>query len=183
MGIKRYSKSQLIKVIKILSLCEKESINLEAIVSGNFTHRCKCPFSSHKSGKERTQSLYIDSINNNFYCFGCGASNNSIDFYMLLKEIDFSTAITELSSLVNPSDLSDDTSISEIKRNNFSILIEISSVFRSLYLDEKMRNEKWIDDLSRKTDLKLETLETYDVDGAKKVLKQIKSYVAKRMVK
>lgn len=179
MGIKRYSKSQLIKAIKILQLCESESIAVEQIVSGNFTHRCKCPFSTHKSGKERTQSLYIDSINNNFYCFGCGASNNSIDFYMLLKDIDFSTAITELSAIVNPEAVNNEPVNSDIRKNNFSILLEISSIFRSLYLDEKYRNEKWLDDLSRKTDLKIESLEIYDTEGAQKVLRQIKSYISK----
>lgn len=177
--MKRYSKTQLTRSIKILDLCEKESIQLEQIVSGNFTHRCKCPFASHKSGKERTQSLYIDSIKNNFYCFGCGASNNSIDFYMLLKEIDFSAAITELSSIVRPEEVSDEKESIDIRRNNFSILIEISSIFRSLYLNEKYKDEKWVDDLSRKTDMKLETIEVYDVEGAQKVLKKIKSYIAK----
>jgi len=177
--MKRYSKSQLVKSIKILELCESEGIALEQIVSGNFTHRCKCPFSSHKSGKERTQSLYIDSVNNNFYCFGCGASNNSIDFYMLLKEIDFSSAISELSSIVKPEAISSESPISDIRRNNFSILLEISSVFRSLYFNEKYRNEEWLDKLSKKTDLKIESLEVYDTDGAQKVLKQIKNYIAK----
>jgi len=179
MGIKRYSKSQLIKAVKILRLCEEETIALEQIISGNFTHRCKCPFSTHKSGKERTQSLYIDSINNNFYCFGCGASNNSIDFYMLLKEIDFSTAISELSKTINPDEVSPETGSNDIKRNNFSILLEISSVFRPLYKNEKYKNEKWLDDLSKKTDLKLELLEVYDTDGTQKILKQIKTYLAK----
>lgn len=179
MGIKRYSKSQLIKAVKILQLCEMENIVTEQIVSGNFTHRCKCPFSTHKSGKERTQSLYIDSINNNFYCFGCGASNNSIDFYMLLKGIDFSTAIIELSKTVNPESISDDPIDNNIRKNNFSILLEISSIFRSLYLNEKYKNEKWLDELSRKTDLKIESLEVYDTEGAQKVLRQIKSYISK----
>jgi len=179
MGVKRYSKSQLVRAVKILSLCEKESISVESIISGNFTHRCKCPFSSHKSGKERTQSLYIDSVNNNFYCFGCGASNNSIDFYMLLRGLDFSAAIGELSSTVNPGDISQEISDLEIRKNNFSILLEISELFRPLYLNERTRGEKWLDDLSRKTDAKIETLEVYDVDGAKKVLKQLRAFIAK----
>jgi DNA primase len=179
MGIKRYSKSQLIKAVRILYLCERESISTEQIISGNFTHRCKCPFSTHKSGKERTQSLYIDSINNNFYCFGCGASNNSIDFYMLLRDIDFSTAITELSEIVSPDLIANEPANSDIRKNNFSILLEISSIFRSLYSNEKYKNEKWLDDLSRKTDLKIESLEVYDTEGALKVLKQIKSYLSK----
>lgn len=179
MGIKRYSKSQLIKAVKILHLCEKESISTEQIVSGNFTHRCKCPFSSHKSGKERTQSLYIDSINNNFYCFGCGASNNSIDFYMLLKDIDFSTAITELSETVNPDIVDNEPVNSDIRKNNFPILLEISSIFRSLYSNDSYKNEKWLEELSRKTDIKIESLEVYDTEGAQKVLKQIKSYISR----
>jgi len=179
MGMKRYSKSQLIKAIKILQLCEAENLALEQIVSGNFTHRCKCPFSTHKSGKERTQSLYIDSINNNFYCFGCGANNNSIDFYMLLKDIDFSTAILELSNIVDPEDIANEPEKNDIKKNNFSILLEISSIFRSLYLNEKYRNEKWLNELSRKTDLKIESLEIYDTAGAQKILKKIKAYISK----
>jgi hypothetical protein len=34
-----------------------------------------------------------------------------------------------------------------------------------------------------KTDLKIESLDVYDVDGAKKVLKKIKSYLSKIGVK
>jgi DNA primase len=179
MNKKRYSKTQLIKIIKILDLCESNSIAVEQIVSGNFTHRCKCPFPNHKSGKERTHSLYIDSINNNFYCFGCGASNNSIDFYMLLNGLSFVDAITKLSEMVDPDCAVDQTPDSDIKRNNFSILLEISSIFRNLYSKEEYRNELWLEDLSKKTDLKIDSLESYDVDGAKKVLKQIKSYINK----
>lgn len=183
MSQRRYSKNQLVKAVKILDICNEKSIALESVVSGNFTHRCKCPFSSHKSGKERTQSLYIDSVNNNFYCFGCGANNNSIDFYMLLNDIDFSAAISELSNTIDPELIGSDIEYEDIKRNNFSILLEISSIFKLLYSNESYRNEEWLDKLSMKTDLKVESLDVYDVDGAKKVLKQIKSYLSRIGVK
>jgi len=173
---RRYSKNQILKLVRILDLCESYSISVEQSPSGNFTHRCKCPFSSHNGGNERTKSLFIDSINNNFYCFGCGASNNPIDFYMLINSVDFSKAMLDLSDLIDPS-IKPDTQEFDIKTSNFSILMEISSSFRFLYKNLK-NDEAWIDKLSKAVDLKIETLDQYDVVGATKILEKIREYAA-----
>ena len=102
MGV-RYSKEQILGAVKISEIADSFGVSLSEISSGNFTHRCKCPGSEHKSGLERTGSLYIDDINNNFYCFGCGASNNAIDFYILCTGKTFSESITDLSEKIDPS--------------------------------------------------------------------------------
>lgn len=181
MNTTRYPKSYLVKAIKISDLCNEENIQLEAISSGNFTHRCKCPFSGHKSGKERTQSLYIDSINNNFYCFGCGASNNSIDFFMNLKSITFSDAIKELSLRIDPNDINISIEKEDIivKRSILPVLLEISSLFREVYKRTDLRDLKTLDELSRKTDIKIEDLDIYDIAGATKLLNKVKKYIEK----
>lgn len=43
-----------------------------------------CPFH-----KERSPSLVIYDHNHSFYCFGCGAGGDSIDFVMLKEDLDF----------------------------------------------------------------------------------------------
>ena len=76
--MKRFTKQDILSSVSILELAKHFSIPLEQVCSGNFTHKCRCPSPEHKSGSERTGSLYIDGENNNFYCFGCGASNLSL---------------------------------------------------------------------------------------------------------
>ena len=173
----RYSKEEINVTIRITELANKFSIALESVNSGNFTHRCKCPSKEHKSGSERTGSLYIDEQNNNFYCFGCGASNNVIDFYILCKDVDFSTAILELSENIDP------TKVSKVPRKqkavNFSQLLEISNIFRRA---QTMHSEdiEWIEKLMKKTDQYLESIDRYNVPGAKKMLKKIKIVIHRR---
>ena len=67
--------------INILDICDEFSVRVECVNNGSFTHRCKCPY--HKGGNERTPSLYIDSTNNTFFCYGCNAGNSVINFYNL----------------------------------------------------------------------------------------------------
>jgi DNA primase len=173
----RYSKEEINVAIRITDLANKFSIALESVNSGNFTHKCKCPSKEHKSGSERTGSLYIDEVNNNFYCFGCGASNNVIDFYILCKDVDFSTTIVELSEVVDP------TKISKVSREqkvvNFSQLLEISNIFRKA---QAMHSEdiEWIEKLMKKTDQYLEGIDRHNVQGAKKILEKIKVVIRRR---
>ena len=52
-----------------------------------------CPFHS-----ERTASLKIYPKSNSFYCFGCGAGGDVIDFVRLLYGLDFGQACLRLES-------------------------------------------------------------------------------------
>ena len=173
----RYSKEEINVAIRITDLANRFSISLEAVNSGNFTHRCKCPSKEHKSGSERTGSLYIDEANNNFYCFGCGASNNVIDFYILCKDVDFSTAILELSESVDP------TKVSNVPRKqkvvNFSQLLEISSLFRRTQIRHP-EDIEWIEGLMKKTDQYTDGIDRHDVRGAKIMLKKLKVIIHRR---
>ena len=95
------SKQSILDTVSILDIAESFGIELEEVCSSNFSHRCRCPSKNHKSGSERTASLYINSKDNNFYCYGCQAQHNCIDFYMICKDCDFSTAIKDLSSKID----------------------------------------------------------------------------------
>ena len=162
--MKRYSKEEILSSVSILDLAKKFSMSLERVCSGNFTHRCKCPSPEHKNGSERTGSLYIAGEDNNFYCFGCGASNNVIDFYILRTGCDFSTAISEMSELVDPEKISG-VSFTR-KKNNFSILLNISEMFR-----EAQRSNpddiKWLEAVMQKTDEYIKEIDRYDVKKTK----------------
>ena len=173
----KYSKEEIIKTVAISDIADKLSISLEQVNSGNFTHRCKCPARDHKNGSERTCSLYVDNENNNFYCFGCGASNNAVDFYMLCKDVDFSTAIQELSEFVDP------TKIGNVSRQkkavNFPHLLKLSDCFRDA---QKNHSEdiEWIEGVMKKTDKYLEDIDRHDVHRAKVLLKKVKGLIYRR---
>jgi len=162
--MKRYSKEEILSSVSILDLAKKFSMPLERVCSGNFTHRCKCPSSDHKSGLERTGSLYIAGEDNNFYCFGCGASNNVIDFYILRTGCDFSTAISEMSEFVDPEKI---TGVSIVRRkNNFAILLNISEMFREA---QRLNPDdiEWVEAVMRKTDEYIIKIDRYDIKKSK----------------
>lgn len=176
--MKRYTKNQILSAVSIIDIAKDSSIELEAISSGNFTHRCKCPSKDHKSGSERTGSLYIDGDNNNFYCFGCGASNNAIDFYMIANDVSFSEAIIEMSSMVDPDKVTSEKP--NIKATNFSVLLSISEYFRSAI---KSNPEKMvqIEEVMIKTDQYLDEIDRYDIKKAKALARRVKSTLNRRL--
>ena len=175
--MKRYSKQQIISSVSILDVAIKFGIGLQPVCSGNFTHRCFCPSPDHKNGSERTPSLYIDSNKNNFFCFGCTASHNVIDFYILCSGKDFSQTISDLSELVDP----DNVSAHVVKNvpSNFLILIKISEVIRKAH-KEHPEDREWIDMLMKKTDLNMKSIDRSDVARAKSLLKKIKALTGRR---
>ncbi len=176
--MKKASKQDILKSVFITDLAKDFKIPLEKISSGNFTHRCKCPSPEHKHGSERTGSLYIDSVNNNFYCFGCGASNNVIDFYILKECVTFSEAIEELSKRVDPENIS--SAPFQKKKSNLSVLIKISEVFRRALRDyPDMRD--WIFLIMKRTDSYMESIDRCDIDKANTLYKSVKKTLDRRL--
>ncbi|HQN72128.1 MAG TPA: DNA primase [bacterium] len=55
-----------------------------------------CPFHN-----EKTPSFYVNTVENFFYCFGCGVSGNAITFLMLKDGYSFSDAIKKLGEEFN----------------------------------------------------------------------------------
>ena len=167
------SKEDITSGVLILDLTEEFGIDMEEVSSGNFNRRCRCPSPNHKNGGERTGSLYIDTIKNNFYCFGCGAGANSIDFYMLCTGITFGEAVSKLRTRVQPSDSKREFNI-EI--NNFYTLLQISNLFR-----ETMRNHKddlkWINELMKYSDKFILELDPQDDGKARQLLQKIKETI------
>lgn len=178
--MKYCSKQDILSSVKISEIAELQGVSLEEANSGNFTHRCKCPGTDHKSGLERTGSLYIDNQNNNFYCFGCNASNNVIDFYMLCTDKTFIEAKEDLSSFVDPSNVSKKTF--EKKQSTASILLETSALLRKAQ-KAHMEDLEWIEALMKKMDLKISLLDRYDTDGARKIQRRLRQILMRRYPK
>lgn len=170
------SKQDIIKTVSIVKLAEEAGLALEDCVSGNFDLRCKCPAKDHKGGNERTASLYIDSSNNNFYCYGCGASSNVLDFFMLVNNIDFGDAFRELRDRAIPSG---DKTVFIGKASNFVVLMEISSLFRTQML-QNSEDLKWINGIMKKTDEHLEGIDSTDVAKTRILLSSLKKTFKKR---
>ena len=175
-----YSKDQILLNVKISDIAERAGIRLLEVNSGNFTHKCKCPGADHKGGTERTGSLYIDNINNNFYCFGCSSSNNAIDFHMLCTGMDFSSAIKDLSSHVDPKNLT--KAVGKKNQSIFPVLLNISHYIRGL---QQCHPEDfvWIEKMMKRTDTYISKIGRYDVSSAEKLEKDIKRVSFRRYVK
>jgi DNA primase len=167
-------KSAILQTVSILDLAKDYDLDLEECHSSNFSHRCRCPNKNHKSGAERTPSLYINSKDNNFYCYGCQATYNCIDFYMLCKDCDFSTALKDLSSKINY--LKDIEVV--VRESNYEQKIEISRMIK-FYLDKNKDDLDWMLSFNKKVDLYLEEVGS-SVSGAEKLSKKIKKVLKKR---
>lgn len=175
--MKRYSKQEILSSVAIVDLARSFNIALEEISSGNFTYRCKCPSPEHKAGSERTGSLYIDSNNNNFYCFGCGASHNVIDFYILAKQCDFPTALLEMAEFVDPAKVTGETSVK--KKSNFTESLRISNLFRS-FLREYPERLGEAEDVMRITDKYLSEIDRYDTKRTKALARKVAQELNRR---
>jgi DNA primase len=174
------SKLDITRGVRIVDIAEEYGIPIEPASSGNFDCRCTCPSSEHKNGNERTGSCYIDSKNNNFYCFGCNTGSNSIDFYMMCAEVDFGTAMSELKSRVKPG--GNRTRRYNVEANNFPILIQISTLFRKTML-RHTDDLKWINQLMKDSDPHILDIKSNDVKKAKKLHDYIEGLIKRRYKK
>lgn len=171
------TKEDILYSVNILDITEIYGISLMTAASGNFDYRCKCPSREHKSGNERTGSLYIDSHNNNFYCYGCQANSSVIDFYMLCEDCDFSQALFDMAKMVDPDQIKD---IKKVKReNNFPILFKLSNLFRTAMLRHP-RDVKWISSIMERADSYIYELETGDVKRAKAIYVKVEKLFKER---
>ena len=172
-----FSKEQIILNVKISDVADSVGVSLEETNTGNFTHRCKCPSPEHKAGLERTGSLYIDNERNNFYCFGCNASNNVIDFYILCTDKTFSESIKDLSAFVDKKNLKRSSDV--VKNTIFSVLLDISHYYRKLFKAHP-DDKNWIESMMKKTDVYISGIDRYDVDSARRLFAKIKKVTFRR---
>lgn len=173
---KYFSKNDIIAEINILTIAQEFNIAVEKISSGNFNYRCRCPSKNHKGGSERTGSCYLDSIHNNFHCFGCNASSNCIDFYMLCQDCSFNDAIQALGSRIKEG-VHHVTPQNEF--NNFHLLLQISNLLRQTILEHR-DDLKWINQLMKQIDQETFNLDPKDDLNSKLLLKKVQRTISKR---
>ena len=81
--------------LKIASPIETVMGSYVNLIRRGHNYVCSCPFHS-----EKTPSCTIYTDSQNFYCFGCGAGGDVINFIMRIENLDFSEAVKELASRV-----------------------------------------------------------------------------------
>jgi hypothetical protein len=172
-----FRKEDILDGVLITDIAKRFKIRLDPISSGNFTLRCRCPSKEHKNGGERTSSLYIDSNKNNFYCFGCSASSNVIDFHMLCSGEDFLSTINSLGPLIDKDRVKNREAF--IKKSNFSVLVDISKYFKELQA-RRSNDLEWIEEVMKKTDQHIEQIDRYDVRRTKVLFDKIKTMCGRR---
>jgi DNA primase len=179
-GVKYITKQDVLNNISIIKIADEFGIKLSPAFSGNFDLRCRCPSQEHKSGNERTESLYIDSQENNFYCFGCSSGSSVIDFYMSCADLDFKSAMADLRKRVDPKKAKGGRFVQ--KNNNFSILLDISSMFRETMLSNP-RDLKWISTIMKRSDDYIVDIDSSDIKKAKQLKDKINSVLKDRYSK
>ncbi|MBR5446681.1 MAG: DNA primase [Clostridia bacterium] len=97
-----------------------------------------CPFHS-----ERTPSFTVYPQTQSFYCFGCGAGGNAIDFIMRIENLDFRAAVEQLadrSGVTLPSwddrnGERQDTGVS--RKRVLAMNLEAAKFYRAMLFDEQ----------------------------------------------
>lgn len=170
--MKTASRTDIAKQVKILDLAKKFGIAIESASAGNFDYRCRCPSPDHKMGKEKTSSCYINSRDNNYYCYGCNKGVSSIDFYMSCADKTFAEAMQEMKEMVkNPGAYHD---IVDQKRVAFPILVETSEIIRTFLIEnpEQMKN---MTNILKKIDRISFDLAKEDADKIEEMNKKLKN--------
>lgn len=94
---------------------------------------CLCPFHS-----EKTPSCHIYSDTQSFYCFGCGAGGDVINFIRLIEHLDYTESIKFLAQRANlpmPEDSMDKTA--EAKQRLLEINRQAARFYRDILLSDK----------------------------------------------
>jgi DNA primase len=176
--LKKVTKEDITEHIKIMDIAKEFSIGIEKVSSGNFDHRCTCPSANHKNGQERNKSCYIDSKNNNFYCFACSAGINCIDFYILCSGKPFVDAINILKPRVN-SNLVSEESAEKIDANNFPILLETSNILRKA-IQTNPEDLIFFNKLMKQMDEQLLNVSSDDTELPEKIHNKVKQILIKK---
>jgi len=98
-----------------------------------------CPFHS-----ERTPSFTVYPQTQSYYCFGCGAGGNAIDFIMRIENLDFRDAVEQLadrSGITLPAwdDRSGESRETGVSRKRvLAMNLEAAKFYRSMLFDEQI---------------------------------------------
>lgn len=175
--MKTASRTDIAKQVKILDLARKFGVAVEPASAGNFDYRCRCPSSDHKMGKEKTSSCYINSRDNNYYCYGCNKGVSSIDFYMACTDKTFAEAMQEMKDMVkNPGAYQD---VIDQKRAAFPILVETSEILRN-FLKENPEQLKNMTNLLKKIDRISFDMAKEDADKIEEMNQKLKKMLGEK---
>lgn len=87
--------NEVLSVTDLVEVIQLKGSNIALKRSGKYL-TALCPFH-----EEKTASFTVVSERNFYYCFGCGASGNAINFLMNYTKCDFVSAVTELAKINN----------------------------------------------------------------------------------
>lgn len=117
--------------------------------------------------------------NGSFVVHNCGEHSNVIDFLMLGTGMEFVEAINALRKRVKVSLISEPEQENLIQPNIFSVLLDISFLFRKTILKHPS-DLKWINEIMLKTDRYIDDLKKDDVALAKELKRQIEETIKQR---
>jgi DNA primase len=118
------------------------------------TYKARCPFHD-----ERTASFNVNPIRGYYYCFGCQAKGDAIDFVMRLERLTFEEAAQKIANLYNVS--LEYESGANLKRRDYRPL----EALKKLFLEELGRNAQ-AQEYLRSRGLSEEIIERFEIGYA-----------------
>ena len=97
-----------------------------------------CPFHS-----ERTPSFTVYPQTQSYYCFGCGAGGNAIDFLMRIENLDFRSAVEQLAERVGVSlpgwdEKPGEREVGVSRKRVLAMNLEAARFYRAMLFDEQI---------------------------------------------
>jgi DNA primase len=117
--------------VSIVSLFEKYA----ALKRAGRDYVCLCPFHS-----EKTPSCHIYSENESFYCFGCGAGGDVINFVRLIENLDYVEAIKEVAGYAGMTVPETDGQGRYSDGQNKARVLEMNRTAAKFWVQELLRN-------------------------------------------
>jgi len=179
----KIAKKALLPKISFASIIGKYSIEVEEIGASTFSHRCICPNLNHKNGQEKNPSCYFSEEESNFRCFTCGIGGDVFDLVALMEGMPWHKVVMSFldkedidisSLLLNNTPQEKESFLQFIFNLNLKLSIQLRDFLKSLENTENYNDaKKWVDQVFRRIDQKLDKLQKGNRKSAKEFELQI----------
>lgn len=128
--------------VKLLDIIRSYGLKIEMNPQkANWSNNITCPFPSHKGAKERTPSFGYNFNQKNFYCFGCNASGQSVEFISKMEDVPRHVVVEKILSKYGCAE--DELDYREYQDDISPLLLDCSTYLQNLIQGNK-NNPKFL---------------------------------------
>lgn len=154
------------------------------VVVSELQHTIRCPFKSHKGGRESTGSFKYYHETNSFCCFGChtgGQFAHAAHFVAAMDGISVAKAAVKILDVFRDSigDIDDDSFVSPSDfAERMEIMMDFSNTVREFYQTYLTENARvYVEGACKKYDALNLKHQKLDNEALRRIVEQLKDYI------